>query len=111
MPPDLYTTILTYLRASDLSSLQRTCTTFSNRDLIQDVITTFATKIYPPSLTRGYDTPAISGRVSSIHQAHGHGFGHARGNIEEERPSYETLRNMEMLIVARVLSRPEPSLN
>lgn len=93
IPPELHITVLTYLRATDLSSLQQTCKTFSNRKLIKDTITTFATKIYPPSLTTGYDTPAISGEVQSVF---------------EERPTFEILRNMEMLLVARVLSRPEP---
>ncbi len=96
IPPELHTTLLTYLRATDLSSLQQTCTTFSNRTLIQNVISTFATQIYPPELTKGYDTPAISGAIPFI---------------MEEKPTFELLRNMEMLIVARVLSRPEPPLS
>jgi hypothetical protein len=56
LPSELHTTILTYLRATDLSSVQQTCSTFSNKHLIKDVVTTFATKIYPPELTIGYDT-------------------------------------------------------
>ena len=96
IPSELHPTILTYLRATDLSSLQQTCRTFSNRTLIQDVIQIFASTIYPPELTKGYDTPAISGELPSTY---------------ENKPSYESLRNMETLIVARVLSRPEPPLN
>lgn len=96
IPPELHITVLTYLRATDLSSLQQTCTTFSNRSLTQNIITAFATEIYPPELTRGYDTPVISEKLPSM---------------MEDKPTYEILRNMEMLIVARVLSRPEPSLN
>ena len=96
IPSELHITILTYLRATDLSSLQQTCKTFSNRKLIKDTITAFATKVYPPSLTEGYDTPEISGEVQSVF---------------EEKPTFEILRNMEMLLVARVLSRPEPLLS
>jgi len=53
--------------------------------------------VYPPDLTRGYDTPEVNGELTLLD--------------ENTNPSFEILRNMEMLIVARVLSRPEPPVN
>jgi hypothetical protein len=37
-PRELHLNILTFLRATDLSALQRTCSTFNKRDLIVDVV-------------------------------------------------------------------------
>jgi hypothetical protein len=37
-PRELHMGILTYLRATDLSALQRTCSCFNKRDLINDVV-------------------------------------------------------------------------
>jgi hypothetical protein len=47
--------------------------------------------VYPPELTQGFDTPLVAG--STV------------GPLF----TYENLKNMEMLVVARVLSRPEPA--
>ena len=95
---DVQISIYTYLRATDLSSLQRTSRHFANRTLINAIVRHTAEHVYPPSLTEGFDTPAIGGPV------------HAQTNEggTDVVLTYEMLRNMEMLVVARVLSRPEP---
>ncbi len=126
IPRELHTTILTYLRATDLSSLHQTCTTFSNPSLIRNVIHHFATVVYPPDLTRGYDTPEVNGDLMVLN-SNANGDADGNGNTDGEgdgegntnntntifnfNPTFEILRNMEMLIVARVLSRPEPPLS
>mmetsp|Transcript_14270 Transcript_14270/g.26756 ORF Transcript_14270/g.26756 Transcript_14270/m.26756 type:complete len:630 (-) Transcript_14270:362-2251(-) len=98
LPPELHVNILTFLRANDLSSLQRTCRTFNDRNLIHSIIDTFANTVYPPELSHGFDTPAIGGEVHVL-------------NPHNQFWTYEALRNMEMLVVARILSRPEPPKN
>lgn len=95
LPPELHVNILTFLRANDLSCLQRTCRTFNDRNLIHSIIDTFANTVYPPELSHGFDTPAVGGEVHAL-------------NPHTQFWTYEALRNMEMLVVARILSRPEP---
>ncbi|KAL7545223.1 hypothetical protein ACHAWF_008572 [Thalassiosira exigua] len=166
-PRELHLNVLTFLRASELSAVQRTCRRFGcDRDLIGAVVDhcanvvasfvsfagafgfaastsplgahrsrkTFAPRAslgsqYPPELTRGFDTPIVGGEVCSVAVASsgrklGGGGGGRKGNQKngmssadavaappeaEKVVTYEMLRNMEMLVVARVLSRPEPS--
>lgn len=91
--------IYTYLRATDLSALQRVSRHFANRRLVNAVIRHTAQHVYPPSLTEGFDTPEIGGPVNTQTNEGG-----------SDVLTYEMLRNMEMLVVARVLSRPEPLL-
>jgi len=97
IPPELQLSIITHLRAVDLASLQRTCRHFNSRSLIRSVIEYIAERVYPPELTEGYDTPIVGGEVNAE-------------TIGEGCLTYEALRNMEMLVTVRVLSRPEPSL-
>jgi len=93
--------IYTYLRATDLSSLQRVSRHFNDRSLINAIIGHTAEHVYPPDLTQGFDTPEVGGPVNTQTGAGGTG---------PDFLTYEMLRNMEMLVVARVLSRPEPPL-
>lgn len=95
LPPELHVNILTYLRANDLSRIQRTCQIFNDRQLIHSIIDNFANEVYPPQLSQGFDTPAIGGEVHNL-------------DPNNQFWTYEALRNMEMLVVARILSRPEP---
>jgi len=114
IPPELHTTILTYLRATDLSALQQTCPTFNNRSLIQKIIHNFANHVYPPELTKGFDTPAIGGAITTTANRQTSSTSSSTtndGNYHHDAyHTYKSLRNMEMLVVARVLSRPEPPL-
>lgn len=66
LPRELYLNIFTFLRATDLSALQRTSRCFNNRDLIAEVIDHCAHVVYPSELTEGFDTPIVSGEVTSI---------------------------------------------
>lgn len=98
IPSEMQLSIITHLRAVDLSSLQRTCWHFNDRSMINSAIEHIAEFVYPPELTNGFDTPIVGGEVNA--ETIGH------GNL-----TYEALRNMEMLVTVRVLSRPEPSLH
>lgn len=131
-PRELHLNILTFLRATDLSALQRTSRCFNNRDLVVAVVDHYAHEVYPSDLTKGFDTPIVSGEVRSVAVvAAKKGSGRRNSNVQqaasaaalppssEASPSstqekvytYEMLRNMEMLVVARVLSRPEPPIH
>jgi hypothetical protein len=90
IPSELHVNILTYLRAYDLVSVQLTCQSFHDRHLIHAIVHHTANHVYPPELTQGFDTPLVAANpVGPLY-------------------TYENLKNMEMLVVARVLSRPEP---
>ena len=84
LPSDLLVNILTFLRAYDLSALHQTCRTFASKSLVHKVIKETAERVYPAELTKGFE-------------------------LEGCEYTFESLRNMEWLVVARVLSRPEPS--
>ena len=94
---------------------------------------------YPSDLTEGFDTPIVSGEVKSAAVVQTASYFAANKNNKKNKkhvhqqqkhqqqlkssPSasvrtptkkvltYEMLRNMEMLVVARVLSRPEPPIH
>lgn len=93
----------TQLLTNDYISLKLTkCSITRNSQLIRNVIEYTATFIYPQELTKGYDDALknTSSRSSSDN------------NNDANKPmliTYSALRNMELLVVARVLSRPEPS--
>ena len=70
----------------------------------------------------GFDTPIVSGEVTSVAVAAKKGTKKTNGEQAAASAStsthpaqkvytYEMLRNMEMLVVARVLSRPEPPVH
>jgi hypothetical protein len=79
---------------------------------------------YPSELTQGFDTPIVSGEVKSMSFVAKKGAKIVKKEAKKGKPAaltlavvstektytYEMLRNMEMLVVARVLSRPEPPI-
>lgn len=42
---EMHLSILTFLRATDLSNVQQTCTTFNNRELVVSVVDHFAAEV------------------------------------------------------------------
>lgn len=122
-PRELHLNMLTFLRATDLSALQRTCRCFNHRELVVAVVERHATDVYPSELTEGFDTPIVSGEVRSVavvantgsHAPPMSSAAAAAPSAPSAAPAkvytYEVLRNMEMLVVARVLSRPEPPVH
>lgn len=119
LPPELHLTILTHLRAIDLGLLSQSCKAFKNPCLIQECMDHFATEVYPPNLTEGYDTPIVCGAIASnnndsktpLTKSTNSSTLDSSPQSSPHFTSFEALRNMEMLVVARVLSRPEPSLS
>ena len=91
LPTELLVNILTYLRAYDLVSVQLLCRALGTRELTHAIVQHTAEHVYPRELTHGFDTPSVAGnQVGPLY-------------------TYENLKSMEMLVVARVLSRPEPA--
>lgn len=84
LPTELTINIMTFLRAYDLSALHQTCRFFASPTLVHNVIKHTAEHVYTSELTRGFEQ-------------------------EGKEYTFESLRNMEWLVVARCLSRPEPS--
>jgi len=84
IPNELHVSILTYLRAYDLSALHQTCRYFASKILVQAVIKYTVEHVYPSELLEGFE-------------------------LEGREYSFETLRDIEWLVIARVLSRPEPT--
>ena len=85
LPHELHVNILTYLRAYDLSGVQQTCRFFASRDLIRDIVQHTAEEVFPADLTEGFITK------------------------DTKEYTFKVLRNMELLVVSRVLNRPEPT--
>ena len=85
LPHELHVNILTYLRAYELSSVQQTCRFFACRELIRDIVKHTAEEVFPADLTEGFITK------------------------DTDEYTFKLLRNMELMVVSRVLNRPEPT--
>mmetsp|Transcript_7471 Transcript_7471/g.10848 ORF Transcript_7471/g.10848 Transcript_7471/m.10848 type:complete len:549 (-) Transcript_7471:2332-3978(-) len=109
LPKELQINISTYLRAFDLAALQQTCRFFNDKNQIALIVQTFAEAVYPVELTRGYETaPPLFGGASRKKR-------HSSSRLEEDNNSpplghlsYEKLRDMEMLVLVKILNAPEP---
>ena len=108
LPKEVHLNILTYLRAFDLSSLQQTCRFYNDREMITLTVQTFAEVVYPKELTDGYGTasPLFGTAKSRKKQGLGKVLGHHSSS--SSHLGYENLRDMEMLILVRILNAPEP---
>lgn len=96
-----------------------------NNPLLADTYHHFSFYVqYPSELTKGFDTPIVSGEVKSMSFVAKKGAKIVKKEAKKGNPAltlavvstektytYEMLRNMEMLVVARVLSRPEPPIH
>jgi len=94
IPEEVQISILTYLRSKDLATFQGTCQSFNAPNFITKIINYTATQVYPRELTEGFDH-IVRGNPTP-RDANGY------------FTNYEPMRNIEILVVARVLSRPEP---
>jgi hypothetical protein len=88
IPREVQVNILTYLRAYDISAVQLTCRFFNDADLIDGVVRHSAEHVYSPQFTQDIVKPE-------------------NGNAPT-RYTLEHLRNIELTVVARLLSLPEP---
>ncbi|EEC45524.1 predicted protein [Phaeodactylum tricornutum CCAP 1055/1] len=113
LPLELQVRLLTYLRAYDLAAVQQVCRCFRQPELVHGIVAHAAEHVYPPSLTRGFDQqPTQSDPYRPLPATKDPPV--AKSNAETDqrnKPCYtfEHLRNMELLVVARVLNSPEPS--
>jgi len=124
LPTELQVNLLTYLRAYDLSAVQLTCRHFGNPLLVDAIVRHTAEHVYPPSLTAGFDEQPLStsSAASNMSKSATNKTSNKKGanradltasSTQPSEPSrvlytFEHLRNMELLVIARVLSRPEP---
>ncbi|CAB9509314.1 expressed unknown protein [Seminavis robusta] len=119
-PMELQVNILTYLRAYELTAIPQTCRFYHNPSLIHAIVTHAAEGgVYPPELSKGFeDQPVMSdaATASSNNNSNGKNKKAAKKKAVPVSPTATTmkqftlehLRNMELLVVVRVLSRPEP---
>lgn len=114
LPWDVQVNLLTYLRAYDLSAVQQTCRFYSSRRLADSIVRHAAERVYTPDLTDGFDTQPVLCSSGSNNNTNKNSSGKDNDDGEEEVRStsnytFEHLRNMELVVIARVLSRPEPT--
>ena len=88
VPREVQVNILTYLRAFDLSAVQLTCRFFNDSDLIDAVVRYSAEHVYSPQF-----------KQEVVKQENGNA---------PTKYTLEHLRTIELTVVARVLSSPEP---
>lgn len=81
---------LSYLRAFDLSAVQLTCRFYASPSLMDAIVRHVAERVYPLELSEGYDQQPV------VYQRH------------PNLLTVENLRNMELMVIARILARPEP---
>lgn len=89
IPREMQVFLLSYLRAYDLSAVQQTCKFYNDPDLIDSLVLYAADQVYDPQFTKDIVQPE---------------------NEKAKKTKYtlEHLRNIELTVVARVLSLPEP---
>jgi hypothetical protein len=135
LPTELQLNLLTYLRAYDLVQVQQVCQHFCNPLLIHKIVQHTAEYVYPPAMTAGFDQQPLTGtdesvvkksKVSSSAKKAPRKKSSSNSSLtspsskstaaptdeEDDIPNkytFEHLHNMELLVVARVLSRPEPA--
>mmetsp|Transcript_14760 Transcript_14760/g.27963 ORF Transcript_14760/g.27963 Transcript_14760/m.27963 type:complete len:532 (-) Transcript_14760:56-1651(-) len=109
LPNDLQVNLLTYLRAYDLAAVQQTCTFYSNPELVHAVVMHFAESIYPEDFTRGFAQEAVTCGPARKPKAINNKSQDHPLKENDELYNFENLRNMEVLVVARVLNSPEPA--
>lgn len=128
LPTDLQVNILTYLRAYELVySVHPLCKFYHNPQLIHSIVSYASEHVYPSELTNGFEDQPVTTIATSeentspvVPVKKGGGKKNVGKKaaaattcteIAVKKPilfTLEHLRNMELLVVARVLSRPEP---
>lgn len=128
LPDECQVHILSFLRAFDLAPVVQTCRFYRNEDRIHKVVTYFAQHVYGPKLTKGIltisedaageDDPKKSSKKAVKKSKKG---GKPMEDLKKPPPSVAAsqesaapkytlghLRSIELTVVARVLSLPEP---
>jgi len=92
LPLEIQVSILTYLRAYDLPTLQQTCRFYNDPDLIHEVVTFTAEHVY------GEEQTGISSNNSAA----------TIPGVRNGKYTLASLRTLELTVVARALSSTEP---
>jgi hypothetical protein len=115
LPKELHVRILSCLRADCLAKVQLTCRSFNSPDLVHSIVTFASEYVYPPEMTTGFEKQPIGSAVVSPNPS----YTTKNKKTVMMKPledssqthfTFEHLRNMELLVIARVLSSPEPSV-
>ena len=104
LPTELQVNFLTYLRAYDLAAVQQTCQFYNQKTLVHAIVAHAAERVYPSTLTAGFEQEPVLCSSSNNNTKKGSDSGKTPIHF-----TFEHLRNMELLVVARVLSQPEPA--
>lgn len=93
IPKEVQLNLFSYLRAYDLTAVQQTCRFYNDPDFIDSLVQHAAEQVYSPQFTKDILIEAGD-----------------RQNNKTQNFKYtlEHLRNIELTVVARVLSLPEP---
>jgi hypothetical protein len=124
LPSELQVNILTYLRAYDLATVHQTCKFYHDPALVHAIVLHAAECVYPVELTQGFEDQPVMSSAAAEPEPPANKYGKKGGKKGKPTPvkaedkasaapavtlyTFEHLRNMELLVVARVLSRPEP---
>ena len=88
IPREIQLNLLSYLRAYDLTAVQQTCRFYNDPDLIDSLVRYAAEQVYSPQFTKEITKPE-------------------KGNATAKY-TLEHLRSIELTVIARILSLPEP---
>lgn len=130
LPDEVQLHILTFLRSFDLGPVQQTCQFYNDSGRIHEVVTHFVQHVYGTEYTDGIigiigASFANNSNTNSTNKKHSGKNHHARNKKHQQhlsKPSTEDaqkvanplkytlahLRSIELAVVARVLSLPEP---
>jgi hypothetical protein len=132
LPFELQVRTLSYLRAHDLSAVHQVNQyTWQSVHLHHAIVVYCAEQVYPPKWTVGFQDQPISSSISTVtvtkskgkaNRARSKSRSSSVGSLDDAPATessdstsettlytFEHLRNMELLVVARVLSSPEPA--
>jgi hypothetical protein len=124
-PMELQVYLLTFLRAYDLAAVHQTCRYYRSPALVHAIVLHAAEGgVYPAELTQGFEQQPVMADANDDNDNNDKKVSSSKkGGPKKKTPpvapvataiqqkkhyTFEHLRNMELLVVARVLSRPEP---
>ncbi|OEU16901.1 hypothetical protein FRACYDRAFT_150962, partial [Fragilariopsis cylindrus CCMP1102] len=116
LPSEVQIHILSYLRSYDLGPVQRVCRFYNNIDRIHDVVTFLVHHVYGTEFCEGAieveDTEEVDDSIAGINVNIPSSSSSSSSNTtttqQQCRYTLTHLRSIELAVVARVLSLPEP---
>ena len=92
IPKEVQLNLFSYLRAYDLTAVQQTCRFYNDPDFIDSLVQHAAEQVYSPQFTKDILVETAD----------------SKNKTKNFKYTLEHLRNIELTVVARVLSLPEP---